>query len=588
MMTVTTAEKDLPCVFERAASEWRFVAVTIALVLIVTSLPYAYAYLTTPPDKQFMGIMFDVPDHTQYFSWMRELAQAPLASNKLTPEPNAPVFFNLLWWGLGRLGRLLGLGYAAMFQLFRLAASAAFMPVVYWLCAWFFENRRMRRTAFLVALFAAGFGWVLIALKYLLRLNDLPLQWILLVQIVEPNSFFGILSTPHLIGSALYGVSFILVLQGEVKGQLRYAVAAGLFALFIGWQHAYDLILVYGILGGYGLLKWARDQRLPVYLLKSGLIVGALSCSPAIYSVMLTSLDPVWKGVLAQYDNAGVFTPNLLLLPILMGPAFLLALFTALKDNPVRLSGVDDRALFLKTWFWVNFLLIYLPTNYQIKMLNGWQIPIALLATRGLFDDVVPGVEKFVRARRWNWEGDSLRRAAAVALVAVVLPTNLYLWAWRFVDLRRHDYPYYLHADEIAALKWLDGNTHSDDVVLSSLTIGQYVPALTGTRAFLAHWAQTLDFYGKSRMVDEFFAPGTSDHRRQEILQQYSVDYIFYGPAEQALGGYDPGPSPLFESVFTSPSVRVYRVKNAGAEVFVNWPTPSPDSPPIEFVALRL
>ena len=565
-MSVTTLEKDLPRASVRAASEWRFAAIAMALVLIVTSVPYAYAYLTTPPDKQFMGIMFDVPDHAQYFSWMRELAQAPLASNKLTPEPNAPVFFNLLWWGLGQLGRLFGLGYAPMFQIFRLAAGAAFGLVAYWLCAWFFEDRRMRRAAFLVALLTSGFGWVLIALKYLLRLGDLPLQFILLAQIVEPNSFFGILSTPHLVGSALYVVSFVLILKGEVRGQLRYAVAAGLFALFIGWQHAYDLILVYAILGSYGLLKWARDRRLPMYLFKSGLIVFVLSCSPALYSVLLTSLDPMWKGVLAQYDNAGVFTPNLLLLPILMGPAFLLALFTTLKDNPVRLSGVDDKALFLRTWFWANFLLIYLPTNYQIKMLNGWQIPISLLATRGLFEYVVPLAEKLFRERQWNWRADSLRRAGVITLVLMVLPTNLYLWTWRFVDLRRHDYPYYLHTDEISALQWLEADGGPDDVVLSSLTIGQYVPALTGKRAFLAHWAQTLDFYGKSEMVDEFFAGGTSDERRAQIIGQYGVKYVFYGPVEQrASGGFEPGASPMWVEVFASPSVRVYTAK-AGSE----------------------
>lgn len=562
-MRVSTGDKALPHVAERAASEWRFVAATIALVLVVTSLPYAFAYLSTPPGQQFMGIMLDVPDHAQYFSWMRELSAANLAANKLTPEPNAPVFFNLLWWGIGRLGRVFGLGYAAMFQVLRIAVTIAFGMVAYWLCAWFFEDRTMRRTAFLVILFSAGFGWVLITLKYLLRWGDLPLQLILLVQIVEPNTFLGILSTPHLIGSALYVVSFILILQGEVKGQLRYAVAAGLFALFIGWQHAYDLILVYGILGSYGLLKWLRDRRLPLYLLKSGLIVGLLSCSPAIYSVLLTSLDPVWKGVLAQYDNAGVFTPNLLLLPILMGPAFLLALFTALRDNPARLSGLDDKALFLKAWFWANFLLVYLPTNYQIKMLNGWQIPIAILATQGLFRYIVPLVERVAARRQWMWPSEALRRGVVAALLVIVLPTNVYLWAWRLVDLRRHDYPYYLHADEIAGLRWLEAHARPDDVVLSSLTIGQYVPALTGTRAFLAHWAQTLDFYGKSAMVEEFFAPGTDDARRERILQQYGVDYIFVGPAERALGGYDPRASSLFEEVFPSSSVSVYRVKIA-------------------------
>ena len=85
------------------ASEWRFVGWIIILVLVITTLPYLFGYVTAPPDKQFMGTMLDVPDHMQYFSWMRELSHSFLSANKLTPEPNPPIFFNLLWWGMGRI-----------------------------------------------------------------------------------------------------------------------------------------------------------------------------------------------------------------------------------------------------------------------------------------------------------------------------------------------------------------------------------------------------------------------------------------------------------------------------------------------------
>jgi len=149
-----------------------------------------------------------------------------------------------------------------------------------------------------------------------------------------------------------------------------------------------------------------------------------------------------------------------------------------------------------------------------------------------------------------------------MALIVVILPTNLYLWAWRFTDLARHDYPYYLHKDELAALAWLDANAQPDDVVLSSVTIGQYVPALAGTRAFLAHWAQTLDFFGKSAMVNEFYAQDTPDARRQQIAQTYHVRYVFYGAAEQALGEYVPESSGFLRLVFSRPHAKVYAVQD--------------------------
>jgi hypothetical protein len=508
-----------------------------------------------------MGLMLDVPDHAQYFSWMRELSTAFLSANKLTPEPNKPVFFNLLWWTMGRLNRMLGLGFAGMFQVLRLTASTLFLLLVYKICMVFLEDRWMRRIAFLVVAFTSGFGWVLVLLKYTFARGDLlfPLD----VYIAEGNTFLDMLGYPHFIAAALYIFVFYLVLQGQANNQLRYGVAAGLFAFLWGWQHAYDLILVYGILGLYTALLVVRDRRLPYFLIKTDLIIGALSWWPALYSVILTKVDPLWEQVLAQFANAGVFTPNLLHLPILLGFAFILALFTFIKDNPLHMDGVSDKELFIKSWFLGNFLLIYIPTDYQVHMLNGWQVPIAILATQGIFRYLAPFIVKSAtKFKRELLDITRVQHVLGVFLIIIILPTNLYLWVWRFVDLSRQDYPYYLYKDEVTAFNWLEDNAKPDDVVLSSLTIGQYIPAWTGTHAFLAHWAQTVNFYEKSTMVENFFSAKTDDVKREAILQAYGVDYIFYGPVEKSMGSFDPETEPYLKRVFTSPLVQLYKVES--------------------------
>ncbi len=550
------AEADARGATRTRTSDWRFVAATIVVVLALTSLPYLYANVSAPADKTFMGIMLDVPDYGQYLSWMRELTHAPLTANKLTPEPNRAIFFNLLWWGLGHLGDWLRLDYATTLQIFRLAAASVFMVVTYQLCAWFLPDRRMRRTAFLTVTLTSGFGWLLVVLKYTLARGVLPLP--LDLYIAEGNTFLGILAYPHFVEAALYIFVFYLVLRGETQGQLRYAVGAGLLALFLGWQHAYDLWSVYAVLGAYAALRTARDRRWPTYLIQSGLIIGLISWWPALYAVILTSADPVWKAVLAQFVNAGVFTPNLLQLPILLGPAFVLALLTALWQRPFRLQGVSNNQLFLRGWFFVTFILIYLPVDYQVHLINGWQVPIAILATQGLFDYVVPFVERRLNGRGWAGTRSTVQRGLMTALVLAIVPTNAYLLGWRFTELSRHDYPYYLYKDDVAALAWLDAHVQPDDVVLSSLTIGQYIPAYTGAHAFLAHWAQTLDFFGKSQMVDEFFAASTDNQRRQEIMRQYQVDYVYVGPAERSLGTFVAEKAAFLRPVFTSSQVVIY------------------------------
>lgn len=557
-MTPGAKQKQPRTSFLTGLAEWRFPLWVILGVLVVTSLPYLYGYLSAPPEKQFMGIMLDVPDHGQYFSWMRELTTANLAANKLTPEPNQPVFFNLLWWGLGRFSAALGLGYAATFQVLRWTATILFLLLVYRMCTWFFAEQRMRRAAFLVATLISGFGWVLIVLKYTLTGGELLMP--LTVYIAESNTFLCILGYPHFVAAMLYVFVFDLVLRGEARGQLRYAVAAGLVALFLGWQHAYDLLIVYGVLAAYAFLRLLRDRRLPLYLVWGGLIIGLISWWPALYSVLLTSLDPLWGEVLAQFANAGVYTPNLLQLPILLGPAFLLAVFTVIKDHPFRMQGVSDNDLFLRGWFLVSFVLIYLPVDYQIHLLNGWQIPIAFLAVRGLFDYVLPWVENLAQRRHWRWSKATLQRGLVAALILAIIPTNVYLWAWRFFDLSRHDYPYYLYNDDLAALSWIEANADPQEVVLSSEVTGYYIPAITGTYAFLAHWAQTVDYYHKEQMVYEFFSPQTSDDRRIEILQRYGVDYVFYGAVERSMGEYPPAQASFLERVYTAGHVEIYRV----------------------------
>jgi len=524
--------KENADVAEVTRQEWLFVIVTALVVLAVTTLPYLYAYWSAPPDKQFMGVIYNVPDHMQYFSWFREFGESNLAANKLTPEPNEPIFFNLLWWGMARIGGALGIGYAGMYQILRWVATILFLLLVYRMLSWSFADRLRRTTAFLLILFGAGFGWVLIVMKYTVTNGELI--WPLDVYVAEPNTFLSILGSPHFVAAALYMFVFDLVLRGQARNQWRYAIYAGLFALFMGWQHAYDLLIVYGVLGAYGVLVWIRDRKLPMYLLGSGLIIGVISVWPALYSVWLTSHDPLWEQVLAQFANAGVYSPPLYRLPVLLGLPFLLALYAAIRQNPFRLREVSNNDLFVRGWFWISFVLIYLPVDYQIHMLNGWQVPIAILATQGIFAYVVPALA------RWFAPDKTPTRRLAITAVAAIIAfsalTNVYLFGWRFFDLSRYDYPYYLYRDEIAALRWLEANAAGDAVVLSSQAIGQYVPAETGAHAFLAHWAQTVDYYGKEAAVARFFDAAMPEQERLQTVAEFGVDYVFLGPAERAIG----------------------------------------------------
>jgi hypothetical protein len=269
----------------------------------------------------------------------------------------------------------------------------------------------------------------------------------------------------------------------------------------------------------------------------------------------ITTADPIMRGVLAQFDNAGAFTPPPYLLPFLMGLSWLLAIWALDIRTPWK--DRDDTHLFVLAWFLAHFVLIYLPMDFQIHMLSGWQIVTGVLATIGLYTRVLPWLQK----RFKNRSRQQLVRAAGFVLILAVIPVNLYLLGWRFIDLRRFETPYFMPTDTIAAYDYLETQVQSDDVVLSSMNVGQFIPALTGARAYLAHWAQTLDFFGKQERVSIFFNPATDDSQRQAILNEFGVDYVIYTPEEQALGTFNPDSASYLENVFSSGSATVYAVR---------------------------
>jgi hypothetical protein len=540
-----------------SSQEWRFVWAVIVTVLVFTGLPYLYGYLSSPPERQFMGLMLDVPDHGQYLSWWRSFQSSVLVGNRLTPEPNEPAFFNLLWWVLAQVSRWTGLGYAPVYQAFRVIAGGSFLWAAYRLIARFLSEVRQRRTAFLLVALSSGLGWVLVVLKYTVTKGELlfPLD----VYIAEGNSFLCIMGYPHF----AFAVTFIaltleFVWRGWQERRMKHMVVAGVLALLLGWMHAYDLLLIYGIMGAFGLFIWWKRRKFPWWFLFGGVLVCVLSCSGAVYSVILTTVDPLWEEVLAQFANAGVYTPSPLHLAILFGFPLLLALATWI--GLAWRKEWSEENLFVMAWFLAGAVLNYIPTDFQIHMLNSWQLPIMILVAKGLHDFVAPAITRLgLKLRGISWE-----RLVVAAFVLAVLPTNLYLWAWRFVELTRHDYPYYLYRDDTAALDWLRENTEPEDIVLSSLTIGQYVPALGGNTAFLAHWAQTVGFYDKQERVALFFDSAVSDTERLDTVRAFGVDYVFYGPAERALGDYDPATTPWLSLAFSTSQVSVFRVEDSG------------------------
>ena len=555
-----TTAKPMHCLSARLrieTNEVRFVIGATVALLMGAFLPTVYGYLSCPADKWFSGVVYNVHDTAQYLSWMREAGTSFLTDNKFTAEPNAQVFVNLHWWIPGRLAHIVGLTFSQVYQLFRLVAIPLLTMVTYAFCRMLFEKRRLRRFAFLLSTFTSGLGWIWVVVKQLTGELHFPHD----VYTTPGNAFWVMVASPHLTFAAALTIGVLLLALLSVQRQrFGYALGAAGMALFLGLGHIYDLVTVWAVLALFGLLLVLRDGWSWRVFFSLATVV-LVSAPAALYWGWVSSdAHPTWQQALAQYDNLGAFTPDPVHLVILLGFTFLLAVATF--DGLVPLRDQTAGCLLIKCWFMVVPLLVSLPLHFQIMLLTGYNLPIAVLATVGLFNHVLPWLRERAygdRLRSWL-TGDRVDALAPALLLVVVSLTNLYLLCWRIVDLSRHEYPFYLHRDEVAAMRWLEEQTPPDEVVLSSFVVGHFVPGLTGDRAFLGNAVMTVDFGRKREMVKAFFDSTNADGERRMLIHQYRVRYVFYGNAEREIGAYDPGILDLLEPAYRNGRVTVYRV----------------------------
>jgi hypothetical protein len=158
-------------------------------------------------------------------------------------------------------------------------------------------------------------------------------------------------------------------------------------------------------------------------------------------------------------------------------------------------------------------------------------------------------------------------RWAAAALVVLVSLTNVYLFTWRFIELRRHAPPYYLHQDEVEALEWLAQNAQPSDVVIAAADAGQFVPNYGGSRAYLAHWAMTNRFFERRDNVRRFFNAGESNGWRAALMRSEGLTLVLRSTWTAPDGSFDPGSAPGFEVLFARPAAQVYRFTSADLKV---------------------
>ena len=551
--------------------EWAL-ALLVGLAMVgITAVPYLLATLAAQPGTIFTGTLMNPEDSQTYFAKMLQGYDGRwLYTIVFTAEPHQPAFLGGFYFFLGHIARSTGLTIVTVWHLARAVSVLLLTTAVYGFTAFFVADRRTRLTGFLTAVFGAGLGWLLFLLNQPYWLDTFPVDF----KMPEAHLFFTSLTFPHIIlSTALLLASFWALLQAFAHQSSprgwAFAALASVVNLSLSILHPL-LVYVIVLTGGlYWLFLTIQARRI---LWREGFLLVAALVLPGLlnlyYGYTLLTND-VLRGWDAQREaTVSPPWPHLLLA---YGPLLLLAGLHALRQwrSGIKMS---PRWLFLWTWVAATALLVYAPLNSQRRFVQGVHVSLSILAAAGWVEVALPWLlgtrplRAILTHDRYSEPG--LTRFFSALFLLVISLSNLYVFASVTTSaiIQQPDL-LFRPTDEVTAVQWLRDNTPRTAVVLGDYETGNYVAGQAGNPVVLGHWAETIDFEAKTAVVAQFYSAAASDDWRQAYLDETQTQYVWYGPREQLLGGFQPGTAVYLHPIYRQGTITIYKVDNSPASI---------------------
>jgi hypothetical protein len=516
--------------------EWRWATGFSLAVIASTYLPQIVGMLRSDAQTQFLGFAYNVEDSLAYLARMRQGASgAWLFHLPYTVEPHAAGPFYWFYLVLGKLAAIASLSPTWAFHIARGACALALLLATYALAGRFLPTVRLRRTALALFAVSGGLGWIFVAARVPMALGRMPVDF----WVPDAIPWLAMYSSPHtcLSEAALFIALWAWIghLEHELRRPLCIAAAAMLLASVI---HIHVVAEFAVITGSYWAIESVRARR-PLWRMLASAMLAAAPAVPYLIWVWRTfATNPGFSSWAAQ---ALALSPSVGY--YLVGFAWLLA-FAVLAVVAGR-RGVR-RGTMLIGWLIIGALLLYAPYSQQRRFAEGLQMPLAVLAAVGVATVLAPRLARSAR-----------RQSLVIAsLVAATSLTNAVILAGGAATALSAQEPAFRSTAELSAMDQLGAIASPGSTILCTYPSGTVLPTRATVRAFLGAGPETMRYVDKEAEADQFYSGTLGLSAERDLLARYALDYVYYGPSEQALGR--PEVLATLPIVIDNGSVRVY------------------------------
>ncbi len=594
--------------------EWRRVILVAALATAVMQIPYVLGYAMARPGTEFTGNLINVEDFSYQAILLQGYNGAWQYHGQFTSEEHAPAFLYVFYLALGHVARFSGLSIIGIWHLSRVVAGFLLILATFAFVSSFLKDRSQRWIAFLLAVFGSGFDWALFPWEKFDMVGGAPVDF----RMPEAHLFFSALTYPHFaVGIALLLLTFWFGLRALERGDPKFALGSGIANVLLVLIYPFLVFLVVAVLGAYWLLLAWRARRIAG---REVLLLGIAFGLPApllVYYAYVLQANPVYR---AWNEQVVTLSPNPLHYVLAYGVMIVLGVLgwrsrwmarpsaeavaeelgtsedvgnkspagspplgsagsaTLPSESERGIGHVADQLLgrgtseqfdFLFAWVVVVFILLYAPLNMQRRFVEGLQVPLSMLAAVGLMQVVMPWAQQtrlFQRlATRRRYTLDGFARLAVVMFLLLMSAANLVVVVQlSFQSAVAQSSAFFRSASEIEAVDWLRDHAAQSDVTLAAYWTGAIIPARAGSAVFVGQRYETIHFEDKMNRVEQFFGSTVDDVWRRDLLNDYHVTYVWWGPRERSLGEFDPNKVAYLERAFSNSDVTLFKFLCSG------------------------
>jgi hypothetical protein len=525
---------------------WIFIVVT----LLITTLPYWLGFASQGEAWHFTGFVFGVQDGNSYIAKMLRGATGEWLFR--TPYTARHQVGRLIFLPFILMGKLSAASaqheqLVVLYQFFRLFAGALSMMASYDFLSAFIKAERWRKWGILLMIWGGGLGWAFLFFGKTGWLGSLPLE----MYSPETFGFLALYGLPHLsLGRALllWGLMAFLF-PGVTPGRIHPGVYAGLLWLLMGLMQPLTVVMAWAVLLSFlclislrpmwSLWKHRNDAGwkdiIPWWRRAAWVVL--LSAPIVIYTVWVFKTDTILKSWETQNRILSPHPFHYLLAYGLLLPFAVLGMRAIIKEQ------VSGPAWLLISWTLALPVLVYAPYPLQRRLAEGYWAALVILA-----------LVWFERP-----QAKASGRVRWVLLLA--LPSSMILIIGGVHQAINPSLPIFRPNAEVAAFGYLQHNATTDDVLLAAYETGNASPAWAATFVLIGHGPESVGIKYLQPRVNAFYEKETRDAERLILIEEFGIDYIFWGPHERALGEWAPDQAGYLEPVYDQSGYAIYRTR---------------------------